>query len=127
MTAAKSKLGAALRRTAVVALLISAPSLGWGQANAPAPLPPAAQQALDKGIIAAKVPDYLLAIRFFEEARKLAPLGACPNSRCSILIESDSILFYEQVFSPLEYRSEAASAAECARLRAEGPCFAVYR
>ncbi|MEK6664279.1 MAG: tetratricopeptide repeat protein [Pseudomonadota bacterium] len=40
---------------------------------APAPLPPAAQEALNKGIIAAKVPDYLLAIRFFEEARKLAP------------------------------------------------------
>lgn len=38
-----------------------------------APLPPAAQEALDKGIIAAKVPDYLLAIRYFEEARKLAP------------------------------------------------------
>ena len=43
------------------------------QTSAPAPLPPAAQQALDKGIIAAKLPDYLLAIRFFEEARKLAP------------------------------------------------------
>ncbi len=41
--------------------------------TAPAPLPPAAQEALDKGIIAAKVPDYLLAIRYFEEARKLAP------------------------------------------------------
>ena len=38
-----------------------------------AQLPPAAQEALDKGIIAAKVPDYLLAIRFFEEARKAAP------------------------------------------------------
>jgi hypothetical protein len=31
-------------------------------------------------------------------------LGACPNSRCSILSESDSTLGYEQVFSPLEYR-----------------------
>ncbi|TAN38300.1 MAG: hypothetical protein EPN25_14135 [Nitrospirae bacterium] len=39
----------------------------------PAPLPPASQEALNKGIIAAKVPDYLLAIRYFEEARKLAP------------------------------------------------------
>ncbi|MDP3753138.1 MAG: hypothetical protein Q8Q98_14885 [Polaromonas sp.] len=39
----------------------------------PAPLAPAAQEALDKGIIAARVPDYLLAIRYFEEARKLAP------------------------------------------------------
>ncbi len=33
----------------------------------------AAQEALNKGIIAAKVPDYLLAICFFEEARKAAP------------------------------------------------------
>lgn len=39
----------------------------------PAPLPPAAQEAVDKGIIAAKLPDYLLAIRYFEEARKIAP------------------------------------------------------
>src|SRR6266849_3990444 len=54
-------------------------------------------------------------------------LGACPNSRCSILNESDSSLGDEQVFSPLEYRSDAASAAECAGLRAERPCLAVYR
>lgn len=40
---------------------------------APAPLTPAAQEAIDKGIIAAKVPDYQLAIRYFDEARKLAP------------------------------------------------------
>src|SRR4029078_5609564 len=40
---------------------------------APARLPPDAQEALDKGIIAAKVPDYPLAIRYFEEARKAAP------------------------------------------------------
>lgn len=38
-----------------------------------APLPPAAQEAINKGIIAAKVPDYPLAIRYFEEARKIAP------------------------------------------------------
>src|ERR1700686_1192294 len=56
----------------------------------------------------------------------LLALGACPNSRCSILSESDSTLGYEQVFSPLEYRSDTASAAECAGLRTEGPCFAVY-
>src|SRR6266851_9324969 len=37
-------------------------------------------------------------------------LGACPNSRCSTLSESDSTLGYEQVFSPLEYRSDAAAA-----------------
>jgi tetratricopeptide (TPR) repeat protein len=39
----------------------------------PQPLSPEAQEALNKGVIAAKVPDYLLAIRYFEEARKLAP------------------------------------------------------
>src|SRR6266403_4255764 len=54
-------------------------------------------------------------------------LGACLNSRCSILGESDSSLGHEQVFSSLEYRSDAASAAECAGLRAERPCLAVYR
>src|SRR5258708_15269360 len=54
-------------------------------------------------------------------------LGACPNSRCSILSESDSTLDYEQVFSALEYRSDTAAAAECAGLRAERPCLAVYR
>src|SRR5713226_2185727 len=54
-------------------------------------------------------------------------LGACLNSRCSMLGESDSTLGYEQVFSPLEYRSDTASAAECAGLRAERPCLAVYR
>lgn len=42
-------------------------------AATPTPLPPAVEEALNKGIIAAKVPDYLLAIRYFEEARKLAP------------------------------------------------------
>ena len=43
------------------------------QTNVPAALPPAAQEALDKGIFAAKVPDFSLAIRYFEDARKLAP------------------------------------------------------
>ena len=38
-----------------------------------AELPPEAQAAMKKGFIAAKVPDYLLAIRSFQEARKLAP------------------------------------------------------
>ena len=40
------------------------------------PLPPAAQEAINKGIIAAKIPDYLLAINYFEEARKIAPQSA---------------------------------------------------
>ena len=43
------------------------------QTATPATLPPAAQEALNNGILAAKLPDYLLAIRYFEEARKTAP------------------------------------------------------
>src|SRR5450631_1166639 len=54
-------------------------------------------------------------------------LGACPNSRCSNLRDSDSTFGYEQVFSSLEYRSNAAAAAERAGLRAERPCLAIYR
>ncbi len=38
-----------------------------------AALPPEAQEALDKGVIAAKQQDYLLAVRFFQDARKIAP------------------------------------------------------
>src|ERR1700726_1548259 len=78
--------------------------------------------------------DGCLPIAWFQERSRrripIAPsvvLGACPNSRCSILSESDSSLSYEQVFSPLEYRSDTAAAAECAGLRAERPCLAVYR
>jgi hypothetical protein len=47
-------------------------------------------------------------------------LGSSPS-------ESDSSLDYEQALSPLEYRSDAASAAECAGLRTQGPRLAVYR
>jgi hypothetical protein len=54
-------------------LSIAQPFAALAQMSAPAPLPPAAQEALDKGIVAAKVPDYTLAIRYFEDARKLAP------------------------------------------------------
>ena len=57
----------------VMIFLAIAPDTGWAQTATIAPLPPAAQEALDKGIIAARVPDYPLAIRFFEDARKLAP------------------------------------------------------
>jgi tetratricopeptide (TPR) repeat protein len=49
----------------------------WAQtstpAATPAPLPPEAQDALKKGVIAAQQQDYLLAIRYFQDARKLAP------------------------------------------------------
>src|ERR1700719_5421712 len=61
------------------------------------------------------------------ENRGSSPLGACPSNRCSNPSESDSSLDYEQALSPLEYRSDAASAAECAGLRAQGPRLAVYR
>jgi tetratricopeptide (TPR) repeat protein len=57
-----------------LACLIFALSMSLdAQTSVPAPLPPAAQEALNKGFIAAKVPDYLLAIRYFEDARKIAP------------------------------------------------------
>lgn len=38
-----------------------------------AELPPEAQTAMDKGVIAAKQQDYMLAIRYFQDARKTAP------------------------------------------------------
>lgn len=63
-----------LLRILIVALCfnLAQPLAAVAQTSAP-PLPPAAQEVLDKGIIAARVPDYLLAIRYFDEARKLAP------------------------------------------------------
>ncbi len=66
-----------LRRARLIIWLIfislAQPFAALAQTTTPAPLPPAAQEAVNKGIIAARVPDYLLAIRFFEEARKIAP------------------------------------------------------
>lgn len=43
------------------------------QIGAPAPLSPEAQAAVDKGITAAKAQSYLLAVRYFQDARKIAP------------------------------------------------------
>src|ERR1039458_2448018 len=43
------------------------------QGQVTAPLPSEAQEALHKGILAANQQDYLMAIRFFENARKMAP------------------------------------------------------
>jgi hypothetical protein len=43
------------------------------QTNVPAPLPPEAQEALKKGIMAAKQQEWEIAIRSFQEARKTAP------------------------------------------------------
>jgi hypothetical protein len=77
MTSRRRRPGFQWGCAALILLIVNAPNAGWGQASAPAAspvqLPPAAQEALNKGIIAAKVPDYLLAIRYFEEARTLAP------------------------------------------------------
>src|SRR5258708_27678135 len=73
MTSRKRRSGFQWVCAALIFVFVIATNAGWGQAAAPAPLPSAAQEALNKGIIAAKVPDYLLAIRCFAEARKLAP------------------------------------------------------
>src|ERR1700680_2759880 len=43
------------------------------QTTAPATLAPEAQAAVDKGVWAAKQQDFLLAIRCFQDARKVAP------------------------------------------------------
>jgi Flp pilus assembly protein TadD len=43
--------------------------------SAPAPLSTDAKEAINKGILAAKQQDYLLAIRYFQDARKIAPDG----------------------------------------------------
>jgi tetratricopeptide (TPR) repeat protein len=43
------------------------------QTTAPAFRPPKAQDALNKGVIAAREQDYLLAIRYFQDARTIAP------------------------------------------------------
>jgi tetratricopeptide (TPR) repeat protein len=69
------------RQLRLLAFLIYAsfalPYPAVAQTSAPAataaPLPPEAQDALKKGIIAAQQQDYLQAIRFFQDARKIAP------------------------------------------------------
>ncbi len=73
MTPRQNQRGISLRQRVLMLLLIVAPNVAWGQGITRATLPPAAQEALNKGIIAATVPDYLMAISFFEEARKIAP------------------------------------------------------
>ena len=96
----------------------------------------ASQQQVAKGNAPALTGHEILALSFAVGVSSRRPhyssslignLGACPNSGYSILSEFDSTLGYEQVFSPVEYRSDAAAAAECAGLRAERPCLAVYR
>lgn len=59
----------------VFLIIVTAATTGWGQTTSTT-LPSAAQEAINKGIMAAKIPDYMLAIRYFEEARKIAPLSS---------------------------------------------------
>ena len=56
---------------ACLVLMLCMVHVSFGQ-----PLSPEARLAMDKGIIAAKIPDYPLAISYFEEARKIAPRSA---------------------------------------------------
>lgn len=57
----------------LVCVSIAQPFEALAQTNSPAPLPPAAQEAFDKGIMAAREQGFLVAIRYLQEARKLAP------------------------------------------------------
>jgi tetratricopeptide (TPR) repeat protein len=57
----------------LVCISLALPIAGLAQATAPAALPPEAQAAVDKGVLAAKEQGYLLAIRYFQDARKIAP------------------------------------------------------
>src|SRR3954452_5098880 len=57
----------------------------------------------------------------------VSKLGARLSSRWHFRSESDSVLLHEQAFPPLEDRPGAASAAERAGLRAEGPSVAFHR
>src|SRR3954447_2666909 len=70
--------------------------------------------------------DYALCLRYlmFHTSDQL---GACLSSRWHFRSESDSVLLHEQAFPPLEDRPGAASAAERAGLRAEGPSVAFHR
>jgi tetratricopeptide (TPR) repeat protein len=57
----------------LMCLIFALPIAALAQTSAPAPLPPEAQAAVDKGVVAANQQDYLLAVRYFQDARKLAP------------------------------------------------------
>jgi hypothetical protein len=54
-------------------VLLFTPLFIFTTAGSGAELPPDAQAAVKKGILAAKEQDYALAIRFFQDARKIAP------------------------------------------------------
>ena len=63
-------------------LLLAAPVVAIAQTSEPAavmaPLPSAAQSALDKGLAAARQQEWLVAIRYFDVARSAAPGSAVP-------------------------------------------------
>lgn len=54
-------------------LVVLMPFVSLAQTTNETTLPPEAQAAMKKGIIAAKQQDYLLAVRYFQDARKIAP------------------------------------------------------
>ncbi len=54
-------------------LSLAQPFAALAQTNQPGQLPPVAQEFMEKGIIAAQQQEYLLAIRLFQDARKIAP------------------------------------------------------
>ncbi len=63
-------------------LSLALPAMALGQTGgavaSSAPLPPAAQSALDKGLAAVKQQDWLVAIRYFGQARDRAPDAPAP-------------------------------------------------
>jgi len=59
--------------TCLVCVGFALPIAALARTTAPAPLPPAAQAALKKGIIAAKEQEWMIAIQCFQDARKAAP------------------------------------------------------
>ncbi len=64
-----------VRATSPRVTFLAAALLLGAACAAHAELPPAAQSAVDNGIAAAKTQDYMLAVRYFEEARKVAPMA----------------------------------------------------
>lgn len=57
----------------LVCLSIALSLAAQAQTRVPPPLPPSAQEAFDKGIIAAQEGGYVVAIRYLQDARKIAP------------------------------------------------------
>ena len=62
-----------LRITCIVCLGFGLPAAVLPQAAKTTARPPEAQEALDRGVIAAQAQDYVLATRYFQDARRTAP------------------------------------------------------